>query len=323
MARLWAIACYFNPVGYRRRLENYHTFKRNLMVPLVTVELAYRDGFELPDDAADTLIRLRGRDVLWQKERLLNLALRALPAECDAVAWLDCDIVFEDGDWSERALRALDRYPMLQPFERLYELSESACNEAPLDAFKVAPAYSVAHLLARGEVTPGLLRGVMRARQTGTSGLAWVARRELLDRDGFYDACVIGSGNRAMISAALGRPDDAIHYLRMKPRWAEHYLTWAEGHAARVRGNIGCVEGSLIHLWHGHLEHRRYDDRHSGFAIFDYDPSRDIALDDEGCWRWNSDKPEMHEFVTRYFRERREDGVDGARRDMESSRSDA
>jgi len=315
MARLWAITCYFNPIGYRRRLENYRTFRQRLVVPLVTVELGYHDEFELPDDAADILIRTRGRDILWQKERLLNLALRALPAECDAVAWLDCDVVFEDDDWADRAARALARHQMLQPFERLYEPSGLARDGASRDMLEMAPANSIAHLLTRGEVTPGVLRGAMRARKTGTSGLAWVARRELLDRDGFYDACVMGSGNRAMISAALGRPGDAIHYLRMTPRWAEHYLAWAERHAPRVQGNIGCLEGSLVHLWHGDLEHRRYGDRHSGFAAFDYDPLRDIALDDEGCWRWNSDKPDMHEFAARYFRERREDGFSEPRRE--------
>jgi hypothetical protein len=318
MTRLWAITCYFNPVGYQRRLQNYNTFRRNLNVPLVTVELAYRDGFELPADAADVLIRLRGGHVLWQKERLLNLALEALPANCNAVAWLDCDIVFEDDDWADRASRALDRYPMLQPFERVYEPSAEGWDGARRIAVDARPGYSVAHLLARGEVTPEFLRGIIRVNQRGTAGLAWVARREVLDRDGFYDACVMGSGNRAMLGGALGKPADAIHFLRMGPRWAEHYLAWAERHAERVGADIGCVEGSLIHLWHGDLEHRRYQDRHCDFSAYGYDPSTDVTLDDSGCWRWNSEKREMHAFVAQYFRERREDGVGDEHRRAQS-----
>src|SRR2546429_9079813 len=36
-APLWAITCYFNPMGWRRRLANYHAFRRRLSLPLITV----------------------------------------------------------------------------------------------------------------------------------------------------------------------------------------------------------------------------------------------------------------------------------------------
>ena len=114
--RLWGVAAVFNPTGSSRRLANYRAFRRELQVPLVTVELAYGPDFELGTDDADIMLRLRGRDVLWQKERLLNLALRALPVECDSVAWLDADIVFERPDWPELALAELEHSTLVQPF---------------------------------------------------------------------------------------------------------------------------------------------------------------------------------------------------------------
>ena len=58
MQSLWAITRYFNPVGYERRLLNYRTFRRRRTTPLVTVELSYRDDFDLPPDAADIPIQL-------------------------------------------------------------------------------------------------------------------------------------------------------------------------------------------------------------------------------------------------------------------------
>src|SRR5450759_1082712 len=74
---LWAITSYFNPVGYRRRLSNFRIFRERLKVPLVVVELTYGSDFELQEQDADILIQLRGGAVLWQKERLLNLALQS------------------------------------------------------------------------------------------------------------------------------------------------------------------------------------------------------------------------------------------------------
>ena len=100
---LWAITSYFNPLSYRRRRDNYRIFRDRLGVPLLTVELAYGPQFELGESDADILIQRRGGDVLWQKERLLNIALDALPGSCTKVAWIDCDVVFGEQDWPERA----------------------------------------------------------------------------------------------------------------------------------------------------------------------------------------------------------------------------
>ena len=43
------------------------------------------------------------RQTLWQKERLLNLAAAAVPAEFDALAWIDADTELPD-DWQRRTL---------------------------------------------------------------------------------------------------------------------------------------------------------------------------------------------------------------------------
>src|SRR5262245_59404245 len=105
---LWAITTYFNPAGSKRRMQNYQLFRRRLAVPLVTVELSFDGTFQLCPDDADILVQLQGGDVMWQKERLLNIALKWLPDRCEKVAWLDCDVVFESDDWVKEAERALD-----------------------------------------------------------------------------------------------------------------------------------------------------------------------------------------------------------------------
>jgi hypothetical protein len=304
--RLWAITCYFNPIGYQRRLDNYHTFRRRLTVPLVTVELSYQRHFDLEPDAAEILIQLRGQDVLWQKERLLNIALQALPPECDKVAWLDCDVVFTRDDWSVRASRRLDEIPLIQPFREAYEAAPGLEDEAP--DLANPSGHSLAYFLSSGKAPADVLRGDTRLTHHSNCGLAWAARREVLGSQGFYDACVLGSGDRAMLCAAVGKPADAVHYLRMNQQWMAHYLAWAGPHYAAVGGAVGWMDGGLIHLWHGDLRRRQYQDRHQLLASFEFDPAADLALTDSGCWRWNSAKPDMHQAVKRYFQSRREDG---------------
>src|SRR5262245_38284590 len=91
---LWAITAYFNPARYARRLHNYRVFRRHLSVPLLAVELAFDGDFELHERDAERLVQLRTRDVMWHKERLLNIALQRLPSTCDSVLWIDCDLVY-------------------------------------------------------------------------------------------------------------------------------------------------------------------------------------------------------------------------------------
>ena len=103
--------------------RNYQLFRKSLKVPLVAVELAYGQNFELAETDADILVQLRGKHVMWQKERLLNLALSALPPSCRKVVWLDCDVFFDSEDWAERVSYLLDHSVLVQAFSDAHHLS--------------------------------------------------------------------------------------------------------------------------------------------------------------------------------------------------------
>jgi hypothetical protein len=306
---LWGVTSYFNPSGYASRLINYRTFKKHLRVPLIAVELSFSGRFELQSDDADLVVRLVGRDVLWQKERLLNLALRALPRECDAVAWLDADVIFESDDWPERARAALERFSIVQLFSERCNLAQGATRDGsgwtPVQI--VAP--SAGHTIATGKLKRDDLR-VSGAYVTGgpTTGLAWVARRSLLDRHGLYDAHILGAGDRAIVCAAIGRFDYWVDAAAANSRQEQHYRAWGEPFFMDVAGGIGSIDGRIFHLWHGDTGDRRYAKRHREFMRFEFDPFSDIAIDTNGCWRWNTVKPEMHRYVFDYFATRKEDG---------------
>ena len=84
-----------DPAGYQRRKANYHVFRDRLRLPLLTVEWSQTGQFALGPADAELLIQLDGGDVMWQKERLLNVAIAHLPPQCTHVAWLDCDLIFD------------------------------------------------------------------------------------------------------------------------------------------------------------------------------------------------------------------------------------
>ena len=95
--QLCAITAYFNPLNFEAPRKNYELFEARLLaagVPLYVVECEIDGGDSLPLQCNGNLIRTRGRDFIWHKERLINLALPLVPKNYDAVDWLDADILF-------------------------------------------------------------------------------------------------------------------------------------------------------------------------------------------------------------------------------------
>ena len=285
---LHAVTCLFNPCGYRRLVENHRTFARHLGVPLTTVELSFDGRFEVPDS-----IRVTGdpaAHTLWQKERLLNLAIDSLPPEVDEVAWVDADLLFLNRGWAAEAERVLDEFAVCQLFERC-------------------------HLTDAGGRVKWTAEGWAKVRAAGRSperkhqpGYAWAARRNLLTGGGLYDRDVVGGGDRSMAFAWAGCPTPNGRQAEA-PGWVRDYLDWAEGQRARTCGRIGVVRGDLVHLHHGEQKNRQYRERIGYLVDHDYDPAADLALDDNGLWRWASEKPAMHRAVRRFFERRNDDGV--------------
>lgn len=307
---LWGICAYFNPLGYDRRLANYRAFRKHLTIPLLTVEFGYRGSFELTDQDADIVIRCAGDDVLWQRERLLNVAIAALPAACRFVVRLDGDVVFADPDWHFRVREQLSRFPMIQPFSEAHDLPADALH-APRDYFSETPAWEAFAVAWDRQPDRGLLDRRVQPRgkrSTCAMGLAWAIRRELHDQLPIYDACVLGGAEHALLCAACGVSEIVVDYQRMGSMWTEHYQRWADQFQRRLAGKLGFIEGRIGHLWHGHVANRGYATRYRDFVNFDFDPNTDIKLQGDGSWQWASDKPAMHDYVRNYFVARKEDG---------------
>lgn len=327
---LWAVSCHFNPCRYRQRLLNHRRFRERLPVPLLTVELSHDGDFELEAADADRVVRLQAPDVLWQKERLLNVAIAALPERCEKVAWLDGDVLFERDEWHCEARRLLDRHAMLQLFSHFTDLPRGVVGTslAADQALSTGDSFAYLHAIGghEGELFDALWgsresnthEGV-RVRRTRSSGLAWAARREVVRRHGLYDACIVGCGDRAIACAAYGRAETSSQSWIRNERQRRHYVRWAHGFSPSVAGRVSYVEGRIFHLWHGEFRDRRYRERYRDLARLDFDPENDLAIDAVGCWRWNSDKPEMHEYVRRYFSLRNEDGSGSAEGSAPSS----
>ncbi len=310
---MWAITSYFNPVGYKRRLSNYRTFRANLSAPLVTVELSFDGRFELTRHDADILIQLCGGAVLWQKERLLNLALKAVPSDVEEIAWLDCDVILERTDWVDEAKSQLKQFKVVQLFSEAvhvnsedYEKHSDHCiGHASVPG--IVSLSNAREMMSLGRQEQERIKFNLNKEEIYKLGLAWAANRSLLEDHGFYDASIVGSGDRLMVSAMYGRFEDSTKLFLFKGTRQQHYLRWAVPFHESVAERIGHLSGTIYHLKHGELKNRRYLARHEQLADFGFDPDFDIRVGSNGAWQWARPRPDLEEFLSSYFIGRAED----------------
>lgn len=295
---LWAITCFFNPSGSRRRIENYRCFRASLPVPLATIELGFGGDWHLTSQDAELYVPIGDGDVLWQKERLLNLLLPRLPAQCRHVAWLDADVLLADRDWPRRAIEALAKAPLAQLFSALHYLDREG-SQREGTGMKVASI--VAEVQGGRSATEVMERVTDRSGGAPAAGMAWAARRELLERHGFFDASVIGGGDTALACAAYGVAQVAARLHHMSPVQAARYAAWAKAFQRDVDGQVGLVDGEILHLWHGELAARDAAGRHVALATHGFDPGVDLVSGSQGAWRWASAKPALHALLRDYF----------------------
>jgi hypothetical protein len=310
---VWAITSYFNPVGYKRRLSNYRMFRANLEAPLVTVELSFDGRFELTDDDADILIRLRGGAVLWQKERLLNLALKAVPSGETKIAWLDCDVILKKSDWMDEAMSRLEEFNAVQLFSEVVHVSPDDFGKQS-DRYNGHPSVpgivslsNAREMLSLGRREQEYLKSVSNKDEIYKLGLAWAANRWLLEAHGLYDASIVGSGDRLMVSAMYGRFDDSEKLFLFKGTRQQHYLRWAVPFHTAVAGRFGHLSGTIFHLRHGDSKKRQYLARHEELAGLGFDPDSDIMIGANGAWHWARPRHDLEEFLKNYFISRAED----------------
>jgi len=276
---------------------------------LLIVELALGDAeFAVDPSCCDLLLRKRSSCVLWHKERLLNLALASLPPDCDKVAWLDADILFLNPGWVDEARRSLESNPVVQLFSEVCWLPRDRAALPPDPEPGMGEGKVMAGMAATLAQCADRRRALLDFFLHGHCGFAWAARRSLLERHPFYDRHVLGGGDVTLAHAFFGDED----YWRGRNPFCRAFTraeqaaiaAWSRSLHDDVQGRVGAVSGRILHLWHGATATRGYQERASILRDNAFDPEADVAVDAEGCLRWNSDKPDLHRRAQAYFASR-------------------
>lgn len=304
-SQLAVITTYFNPCRYSTRRKNYDLFIHGMRlsgIPCITVECAFGDdAFELPA-SVDTL-QIRSNTLLWQKERLLNLAASWLPRSFKYVAWLDCDIIFQNKNWAHDLVAVLKTHKVAQVWETCCRLNQmGGVAEQPDSATSFAATMAQhPHSLNAG-----------RYDLHGHTGYGWAMRREIFDEVGLYESAISGSADHFMAHAIYGDYNFCIqNALKHDPAQIAHLQSWGARFHRLVDGSLGCVKGEIRHLWHGDAINRRYFLRMHDITDLGFNPWTDLSITSGKPLEWHPDlnKPGLQQYFKNYFKSRHEDGA--------------
>ena len=309
---LHAIVPYYNPWRWTTRVKHTERALKHFHdsgAIIVFVEIAYnrRDPAFANYGLDGTLseckvhdkehrhkhITLITKDELWLKENAINIGVGSLPYDWKQVCWLDSDVHFLRPNWVGECIHRLQHYKFVQMFSHARDVDPSY-TMLPED-YPHANGIGFAQAFIEGKLEDMFVRG--RAGYYGDNvkqkvmfpGLAWACTRQAWDEvGGLIDFAIWGGGDWHMAWALV---ENYAHMMRgdLHPNYKAMVNAWAARCKRHIRKNIGVMDGSIIHHWHGPKTGRGYNVKHKLLTDIGFDPVRMLKRDYQGLWQLHDD----------------------------------
>lgn len=288
---LYVILPYFNFCGFKRRRELFIEFVNEIVIqPNVRIVISELHGPAfLPKLPVWRHLVFPEGDSLWIKENLVNLAV---PRAAQYIAWIDADITFLNKNWVNDTIDELKMKDVVQMWHSAINLGPSG------ECIKTDKSFGYMFKGSGTTWVPSDRYGFWHP------GYAWACTRTAwLKMGGLIDWAILGSGDRHMAMAFANRVLDSapgnihINYKKLLLEFQKS-----------VQGfNIGWVDGTIIHHWHGSFQNRKYKERWEILTKNSFDPFKDIGHDRSGIIQFSEEGLRLEKFIARYFLERNED----------------
>jgi hypothetical protein len=321
---LHVAVCYSNPFRWRRRRELANDCIRHLRgaanVHLHVGELGYGDRpFEITDPAQDPNdLQLRTNHELFHKENILNRIIQTFPAGWKYGAYIDADFHLTRHDWALETIQQLQHYDFVQPFSSYSDLTGETYGTGHLplqvntgfafnyiqNGYRLPEGYSNGGWKTQGADSYGSSAG---PRGVGATGGMWAFRRSAFDAvGGLLDKCILGHGDWFMTFGLVGEEAPDMHLDGYSADYRAAIGAW-QRNAAKLKKNIGYVDGFAVHHFHGSKVRRAYSHRDLILVRNQFAPTTDLRVDWQGIYQLTSEKPGLRDDIRQYFLSRTED----------------
>lgn len=307
---------------YRSRYELYKTFaedlkQQNVKIRLWTIELLH--GAHPPkvtQSLHENHIQIWTSalpGVIWYKENLINLAINHVierQSDCRYIAWADADFKFEP-DAFKKTVDALQHYDIVQMWSHLINLDP---NGGILNS---GVGISYMYALFNG----GMDRTAQYPAWAGSPGGAWAARRDSLNKIGtalgspLIDWVILGAGDLYFVECIngllqVGGGTDTKNLHKYSPAFVESLRQFQRTAVRELKKNIGYVDNTVRHMWHGRQVDKQYGTRGDIMIKYQFNPLTDLKKDVSGIYQLvvgSERQIGLRDACRNYFRARKED----------------
>lgn len=298
-SKLDVIAVVSNPVRYQKRYKLYNEFcermSKETNVRLTTIEL--QQGCR--PFATNSKIKLRTMDEIWMKENLINVATQHLPEDWEYMAWIDTDIEFQNKDWARETIEQLQTYSVVQMFQHAIDLGPTG------ETLLVHTSFM--SLYVNGEPMNNYTKHT-NYKNGHTGFIFGITRKAYNDIGGLMEFPILGSADAHMALAFIGEVEKSLN-KKLNENYKKLARIFQDRCEKHIKRNVGYVNGTIIHHFHGNKSARQYGTRWNILIENDFDPLTDIKKDCNGLWQLEDTKLKLRDDIRKYFRQRNEDAV--------------
>lgn len=279
MTKIAFLSCFYNNCCFKRTIANCERFLKETVGTSFPVEDFYFCqvlskfcpfiNFSL----SNNYLELQSESILWHKERCLNLLIKKfkLYEKYDYICWLDTDILFD----KPIVLSEDFNYSVFQPFK-------TSLRQSDKDGRAVQRFESWAY------------------NRSGDRGLGWGVRADLLRKvGGFFDYGIVGGGDSFFLERMQGKP------ISIKCSEFDKELATYFKDLYVYPKDIGYLDNTVTHLYHGTTANRNYDNRIKILQKHNFKPLDDLIVEKSGLYRLRD--PIFESDVKHYFLAREED----------------
>lgn len=291
---LYVVLPYFNFCGFRRRRQLFIEFiNRISKTKGIRIVISEALGPEsLPDLPVWHHVKLQTPHPIWIKENLVNLGVSEFPPDWKFMAWVDADITFLNVNWVADTVAELQSYDIVQLFQTAVNLGPTG------ESLKIDKGFGYMY---RDSGTP-----YTKTDRYGFwhPGYGWACTRKAFEQmNGLIDWAILGSGDRHMALAWIGRVKDSA-----PGNISTNYMNLLNDYQKACKGlEVSYVPGTILHHWHGRFEDRRYKERWTILTKNSFDPCLDISVSNSGVTCLTRRGLRLAMELQEYFTCRRED----------------
>ncbi len=297
-------------------------------VRLYVGEMAFGDRpFEVTDPTVNPRdFQFRGDSELFLKEHVQRLVIERFPPGWKHGAAIDMDFHFTRHDVALETIHQLQHYAWVQMFSQYADLSGETYSTGHRvigtnngfafnyiqNGFRLPDGYENGGWRRRDipvddDYHYAMAMGVGGLPGVGATGGAWAFTREGYETcGGLLDKCILGHGDWFMTFGLVGEEAPDMHIDGYSADYRQYIHAWQQN-AARLKKNIGYVDGFATHFFHGSKNRRAYSSRDLILVRNQYSPTYDLIANYQGIYHLTGNKPALRDDIRRYMISRNED----------------